>query len=90
MLGRAARCHPSPVLELSQTAPGPPWEAARLKPRPEASGSLQAAASSASSFDSTVDTESDDLTTGMNGSFSEPCSLLLIQGSQTDLICKRS
>lgn len=40
--------------------------AARLKARPGAEGGLQEAAAPASGFGSTVNTEIDDLTTGMN------------------------
>lgn len=48
-------------------------------------GGLQEAAAPASGFGSTVNTESDDLTTGMNRSFTKSCPLLPIQSSQTDL-----
>lgn len=55
---------------------------ARLKVRPGAGGGLQEAEAPASGFGSTVNTEGDDLTTGINGSFSESCPLLPIQSSQ--------
>lgn len=66
MLGRAAHC----TQILCQSCPEQSWAravmAARLKARPGAEGGLQEAAAPASGFGSTVNTEIDDLTTGMN------------------------
>lgn len=72
VLVRLWRCHSSPTLELPQTAqePGLLREAARLKLRPEVGN---------------VNTERGDLITGMNRSILEPCSLLPVQSSRTDL-----